>query len=190
MGHSSQRWVPVILVWILLAIFVSTGTILADEPVLGIYADDGHTCYPVTEIERVEFVDDTLVVVTSGTTDYYAIETIHKIDFSSILTSVASPEVATSLPKLLNLFPNQPNPLSDETRISFRIPEASHVELKIYGVSGRLVRTLVNGDRGAGLHGAVWNGLDNGGREVAAGVYFYKLTASGIEESRRMILLQ
>ena len=175
---------------VLCALLIFGGSALADEPVLGIYTDGGHTCYPVTEIERVEFVDDTLVVVTTGTTDYYAVETIQKIDFSSILTSVASPEVAASLPRLLSLFPNQPNPLSNETKIAFHIPEAGRVELKVYGVSGRLVRTLVSGDRAAGLHSAVWNGLDDSGHDAAAGVYFYKLTAPGISESRRMILLQ
>jgi len=167
-----------------------TGTAIADEPVLAIYATGGHSCYPITEVEKVEFVDDTLVVVTTGTTDYYPLATIEKIDFSSIITSLKEPEVLASLPKILNLFPNQPNPLSSETKIAFRLPETGHVELKIYGVSGRLIRTLVSSDQTAGLHSAVWDGLDDTGREVAAGVYFYKLAAPGVKESRRMILLR
>jgi hypothetical protein len=166
------------------------GTALADLPVLAIYSTGGHSCYPITEVQKVQFVDDTLVVVTPGTTDYYPLATIQRIDFSLIVTAVESPEVAASLPKILNLFPNQPNPLSSETKIAFRLPWTGHVELKIYGVSGRLVRTLVSGDRAAGLHSVVWDGLDDAGREAAAGVYFYSLTAPGIEESRQMILLR
>lgn len=174
----------------LVLLLLSGGGVLADEPVLGIYTDGGHACYPLTEIEHLEFVNDTLVVITTDMTDYHPLATIVKIDFSSILTSVANPEVAASLPKILNLFPNQPNPLSTETKIAFRLPEAGRVDLKIYGVSGRLVRTLVGGDRPAGIHSAVWDGLDDSGRNVAAGVYFYKLTAPGISESRRMVLLR
>lgn len=167
-----------------------TGVAVADEPVLAIYTTGGYSCYPITEVEKVEFVEDTLVVVTTGTTDDYPLATIEKIDFSTIITSVKDPELAASLPKILNLFPNQPNPLSTETKIAFRLPEAGHVELKIYDVSGRLVRTLVSNDHTAGFHSAVWDGRDGSGREVAPGVYFYKLAAPGIEESRRMILLR
>jgi hypothetical protein len=172
-----------------LAILALGGPATANEPVLGIYTEGGHFCYPLVEISRMEFANDTLVVVASGATDRYPLETIQRLDFSSIITAVQSPEVAAALPKILNLFPNQPNPLSAETKIAFRLPEAGHVELKIYEVSGRLVRTLVSGDQEPGLQSVVWNGLDDAGRRAAAGVYFYKLAAPGISESRRMILL-
>jgi hypothetical protein len=172
-----------------LAILVLGGPAPADDPVLGIYTDGGNFCYPLAEISRIEFANDTLVVVTTSSTDSYPLGTIQRLDFSSLLTAVQNPEVAAALPRILNLFPNQPNPLSSETKIAFRLPEAGHVELKVYEVSGRLVRTLLNGDQEPGLHSAVWNGLDDAGRRVAAGVYFYKLGAPGIAESRRMILL-
>jgi flagellar hook assembly protein FlgD len=63
------------------------------------------------------------------------------------------------------------------------------VKLGIYGVDGRWIRGLVDDVRGAGPHSVVWDGRDNAGRRVPGGVYFYALTAPGIAESRRMILL-
>ena len=54
---------------------------------------------------------------------------------------------------------------------------------------GRLIRTLVNEDREAGPHTVTWNGLDDSGKRVSGGVYFYSLQAPGVNEGRRMILL-
>ena len=57
-------------------------------------------------------------------------------------------------------------------------------------VSGRLVRTLVNGPLAAGAHTAVWNGRDDQGNLVSSGVYFYRLESDAFSGSRKMILLK
>ncbi len=87
------------------------------------------------------------------------------------------------------LFQNRPNPFTPVTKIGFELAQAGRVELAIYSVEGRLIRTLINEDRQAGSHEAIWDGCDAEGKKVASGVYFYKLAAPGIAESRRMILL-
>ena len=88
---------------------------------------------------------------------------------------------------------NIPNPFNPDTRVSFTIPNGSsagHVTLKIYDVSGRLVRTLVDEPRGVGLHTVEWNARDNHGSTVASGVYFYRLQWNGNIESKKMVLLR
>jgi len=57
-------------------------------------------------------------------------------------------------------------------------------------VAGGRVRSLVDGVLPAGLHQAGWDGRDDAGREVASGVYFYRMRASGRSETRRMLLLK
>jgi flagellar hook assembly protein FlgD len=57
-------------------------------------------------------------------------------------------------------------------------------------VSGRLVRTLVDEHRAAGRYQVQWNGLDDGGRAVSSGVYFYRMQAGSFHETRKMILLK
>ena len=99
------------------------------------------------------------------------------------------PEKAAALLKTVHLFQNQPNPFSPETRIAFELPQAGKVELGIYSPDGRLVRTLVTGEHAAGRHSIRWDGLNDAGRKVSGGVYFYSLHAPGVEQSRRMILL-
>jgi hypothetical protein len=180
---------PALGIAALVMLFASPQVTRADEPYLEVLQAGGaSTVYVVSKIERIGFEGDTLVVVESGGTDGYPVESIVRLDFLW-LTAIESPEDAAVLVKGLHLFQNQPNPFSPETQIEFSLPLAGSVELKIYAVSGRLVRTLVKARRGAGLHSASWDGRDDAGRKVSSGVYFYNLTAPGIDECRKMILL-
>ena len=83
-----------------------------------------------------------------------------------------------------------PNPFNPSTTISYTIGEAASVRLAIYDVSGRLVRVLVDGSRGAGTHSEIWDGTDNAGRGVSSGVYFYRLRSNAFMETRKMVLLK
>jgi hypothetical protein len=83
-----------------------------------------------------------------------------------------------------------PNPFNPRTRISFSIAEAGRVRLKIYDVSGRLVRILVDETMGAGEHAVIWNGEDRSGSRVSSGVYYYRLESSSFVATERMTLLR
>ncbi|MCD4691697.1 MAG: lamin tail domain-containing protein, partial [Calditrichales bacterium] len=73
------------------------------------------------------------------------------------------------------LYQNYPNPFNPQTTISYQLPVNGDIALKIYDMLGREVRTLVNENKTAGYHSVVWNGIDNSGRQVSSGVYFYQL---------------
>jgi hypothetical protein len=85
---------------------------------------------------------------------------------------------------------NLPNPFNPSTSIRFSLPVAARVSLRVYDVAGRPVRTLLDEDRPAGEHGAAWDGKDDRGAAVPAGVYFYRLAAGEELLSRKMILLK
>jgi hypothetical protein len=85
---------------------------------------------------------------------------------------------------------NYPNPFNPSTKISFALPEATEVSLKIYDVAGQLVQTLVNGVIEAGRHQVVWDGTNQNGMQVASGVYFYQLRAGEFKQVRKMSLLR
>lgn len=85
---------------------------------------------------------------------------------------------------------NYPNPFNPETTISFSLKEQSKVRIEIYNVLGKLVKTLVNDERPAGNYTAIWNGTDNGGRDVASGVYYYRMKAGKYSSTRKMIMLK
>ncbi len=89
------------------------------------------------------------------------------------------------------LGPNFPNPFNPATAIQYRVPApGSRVTLSVYDLSGRRVRTLVDAYRSGGEHLAVWRGLDDNGREVGSGVYFYRLEVDGTSIERKMVMLK
>jgi hypothetical protein len=104
--------------------------------------------------------------------------------------AVAADLPAAALPLALSLEQNQPNPFRPETTIRFALPAAGDARLAVYDVTGRAVTELARGPRPAGRHTVTWNGRDHDGNRVAAGVYFYRLTAGGDVLTRKMTVLK
>jgi len=85
---------------------------------------------------------------------------------------------------------NVPNPFNPRTVISFDLPADGQVDLEVYDVGGRLVKTLINGSMTAGRHDAHWDGTDEQGRAVSTGMYLYRLRSGSSDEVRRMTLMR
>jgi len=96
---------------------------------------------------------------------------------------VASPE----LPAQLVLEGTCPNPFSSETVISFSLPSAGNASLRVYDMTGRIIRTIADGEMAASAHSLAWDGRDDSGNTVAAGVYFCRLEAAGQSAVQKMI---
>ena len=105
--------------------------------------------------------------------------------FALSLASSSGP----ALPEGFGLGPNYPNPFNPSTIIPYQLPIAARVRLEVFNVLGQRVATLVNGDRPAGFHSAVWDATEGSGQAVAAGVYIYRLTAAGAQHTGRMVLV-
>jgi hypothetical protein len=93
----------------------------------------------------------------------------------------------------LALMPNVPNPFIGGTTLRFALPSRGPVDLAIYDVTGRLVKTLLSGGGGAispGVYAVDWDGRDNGGGRVAGGVYFARLRAGNQGAVRKMVVLK
>ncbi len=101
---------------------------------------------------------------------------------------VAPGLAAAPAPVATQLSAAQPNPFRGGTTIAWSLAKRGTAELSVYSVDGRHVRTLASGDHGAGVYRAQWNGLDDHGRALNAGVYFVRLrTAEGVQ--RRSVVL-
>jgi hypothetical protein len=94
------------------------------------------------------------------------------------------------VPYTFELFQNYPNPFNPTTNIRFNLPRSGHVRLDIYNILGRRVRTLVNEDLPAGHKLVTWDGTNDQGKEVASGVYFYRIQARDHTEAKKMLLLK
>ena len=94
------------------------------------------------------------------------------------------------IPAVHALHQNFPNPFNPMTTIKYALPQAEDVRLAVYGVDGRLVRTLVDEHREAGSHEVVWRGDDAAGRRVATGTYFYVINAGDFHQVRKLSLVK
>ncbi len=92
--------------------------------------------------------------------------------------------------KVFRLGQNHPNPFNPITNIRFTLTKEGPVDLSIFDVSGRKIRTLVNEIRGSGNHTATWDGLDDSGSRAPSGMYFYKLFSDNDIETRKMMLVK
>ena len=93
------------------------------------------------------------------------------------------------------LFPNYPNPFNPETWIPYQLATDAEVQVRIYDISGTVVRRLGIGHQQAGYyinreHAAHWNGRDKNGEPVSSGLYFYQLHAGESTETKRMVILK
>ena len=75
------------------------------------------------------------------------------------------------IPETVTLSPNYPNPFNPSTTITFAVPEAGDVSLKIYNLRGQSSQTLHSGPIAAGYHSVVWNGEDFRRTKVASGIF-------------------
>jgi hypothetical protein len=95
---------------------------------------------------------------------------------------------STGVPSRFQLLPNYPNPFNPSTTISYQLPTPASVELTIYDVLGRKVRSLADGHRQAGHHTTLWNGRDDSGRELKSGVYFCVFETGSQRQTIKMVL--
>lgn len=104
---------------------------------------------------------------------------------------VSAVEDQADLPSRDQLVGCYPNPFNPLTKIRFELAQPTVVNLKVYDVQGRLVRTLVAGERlPAGRYESEWNGRDERGATAAAGIYLYRLVTDGFIGSHRMTLMK
>jgi hypothetical protein len=92
------------------------------------------------------------------------------------------------LPENFALHQNYPNPFNPTTTIRYDVPEQSHVSLIIYNILGQKIRTLVNESKEAQIHSVIWDGIDDNGRLVPSGIYFYRMNAGSVVKTKTMVL--
>ena len=101
-----------------------------------------------------------------------------------------SSDDANSIPRVFALSNNFPNPTKGRTNIQYSIPKQTHVTLKIYNAAGQLIRTLINGTEEPGYKTVVWDGFNKNNRQVAAGVYFYNLSAGNFRATKKLLIVR
>jgi sugar lactone lactonase YvrE len=113
---------------------------------------------------------------------YYRLK---QTDYNGTVTYSKAVEVKAASPTVFTLSQNYPNPFNPSTTISYALPQAGNVTLKVYDVLGREVATLVNENKVAGSYAAMFNA-----DKFSSGTYFYKLQAGNFAQTKKMLLVK
>jgi flagellar hook assembly protein FlgD len=98
--------------------------------------------------------------------------------------------LSSDLPTNFSLSQNYPNPFNPSTTIDVALPRRAHITLIVYNILGQQVTTLLDETLPAGPHSVTWDGLDATGRQVASGLYLYRLVADDFSETKKMVFLK
>ena len=95
-----------------------------------------------------------------------------------------------TIPEVFALHQNYPNPFNPITTLRYDLPEQSMVNIIIYDLLGRQVKSLVNQTQDAGFKSVIWNATNDYGKPVSAGVYLYQIQAGEFVQTKKMVLLK
>jgi hypothetical protein len=180
----------------------STYVILAWDPV----SNDDFNYYIVERSTDVEFADD--VESNASLVNYYEdhdleydTEYFYRVyyvaggsnsEYSDVLSVTLEwlDVDGDQLPTVYALHQNYPNPFNPVTNLSYDLPEDAMVNITVFDMMGRVVRTLVNGQQSAGYKSLQWNGTNNSGQPISAGLYIYTIQAGEFSQTKKMIFLK
>ena len=115
---------------------------------------------------------------------------LEAVDLSGESQELGKVTVEIPLPKQFCLHPVYPNPFNPTTNIRFDVPKPDHVRIRIFDLTGRLVRTIFDGRLQPGYHRFVWNATDEEGRGVPSGTYLIVTSWSDGRSVRKVVLLK
>ncbi len=95
-----------------------------------------------------------------------------------------------SIPIVLVMDQNFPNPFNPKTNINFSLPQAQAAQISIYNLKGQLVKKLLDANLPAGKNMITWDGTDDNGKTVSSGIYSYRLQSGGKNITRKMMLMK
>ena len=99
-------------------------------------------------------------------------------------------DINSSVPNDFRIQQNYPNPFNPTTSLRYDLPENGHVNIIIYDMLGREVKTLINQTQDAGYRSIIWDATNDYGKPVSAGIYLYQIQAGEYISTKKMVLLK
>jgi len=118
--------------------------------------------------------------------DFVLVSTGYYVEYESGGGTQTANDGYTLFKIMLSIYPNPATSFS----IKYTVSKSTQVTLNIYDASGRIVKTLVNGDTELGYHTVSWDGKDEAGEVLPSGIYFVRLKTDGFTATRKLILLK
>ena len=96
----------------------------------------------------------------------------------------------TVMPEKFTLHQNYPNPFNPVTTLRYELPEQTHVNITIYDMLGRKVKTILNEQQSPGYKQLIWDASNDNGKPVSASIYLYQIQAGEYISTKKMVLLK
>lgn len=169
------------------------------EPTVSYYAvfcDSLSGFGPSTDNLVTTSADTTVTLAAPADTAWYVVCAVDTNGYASGYSSevMSLPTTGTAAGDVVRyenrLEQNVPNPFNPTTTIRYSVADRARVSLRIYDVSGRLVRVLADDEKSPGVYTVVWNGVNDSGQIVSSGVYFYRFEAGSYAHTRKLVLLK
>ncbi|TDI92930.1 MAG: T9SS type A sorting domain-containing protein [Caldithrix sp.] len=132
----------------------------------------------IVDMVKARAVDGLVVTATHG---------------NGVYSNIFAPSVKagdSALPETFVLHQNYPNPFNPSTTIAFFLARDSQTSIKVFNIQGKKITALLNEHRKSGSHTIIWDGKDQNGREVASGIYYYRLETPFNIATQKMTLLR
>ena len=149
--------------------------------------------YPSITTTETSYLD---TVYEDGQVLYYRLSAVDSVgnvsDFSETLSFevVLSVNEENMIPDVFALHQNYPNPFNPVTTLRYDLPENGLVNITIYDMLGRQVKTLINQTQDAGYRSIIWDATNDYGKPVSAGIYLYQIQAGEYMQTKKMVLLK
>ena len=152
----------------------------------------GQASIPIDDL-RGDYIDlrmlsyEFVILEVNGTSCEFALDDIYWEGGGTVDVIYENKDITT---EQFILYNNYPNPFNPSTKISYSITNKEYVNIDIFDVSGNKVIELFNGYKSAGAYSIDWNGKNEKGIQVSAGVYLYSIKAGSFRQTKKMILLK
>jgi len=125
---------------------------------------------------------------------YYCVKAIdhsgNESGYSEVVGGMVAIDGLSELPSVYTLDQNYPNPFNPSTSLSYALPESANMSLIVYDIQGNIVKILQSGQHAAGWYEQRWDGVDDGGQPVSAGLYFAQLQTDSYSETVKMLMVK
>ena len=147
-----------------------------------------------------ETIEDTSMVITLADNSqyYWLVEALDSDGFivgsnnntSNVIVVGTLAIDGDLIPVEFALRQNYPNPFNPVTTLRYNLPEQTHVNITVYDMFGRKVRTILNQTQYAGYRSVIWDATNDYGKPVSAGIYLYQIQAGENISTKKMVLLK